>query len=180
LRFFPSLRTCNDNTPRRQSPVFTKKEDIFMDSRNQTPTPAQEILWRKLKDRVNQPGQFFTENGMLVTEVGDYWCKGELTVSDASLNPRGIIHGGCLCTLMDTVAGMAACTGGRSCVTLNCSLNYLRPAANTAKVYCNTKLIKRGRTIVVMEAVLTDDQGRELATGTYTFFLMEEVENLLG
>ena len=30
-----------------------------------------------------------------------------------------------------------------------------------------------------MEAILTDDQGREIDTGTYTFFLLEEVNVVL-
>lgn len=152
-----------------------------MDSFNNNLTGGmpQEELWQKLKERINRPGQFSVENGILVTEVGDHWCRGELTVQSSSLNPRGIVHGGCLGTLMDTVAGVAACTGGQACVTLNCALNYLRPAARTKKVYCNTKLIKNGRTVVVMEAILTDDQGREIATGTYTFFLLEEVNVVL-
>lgn len=139
---------------------------------------SQEELWDLLKARINKPGQFTTENGILVTEVGDHWCKGELTVRPGSLNPRGLVHGGCLGTLMDTVAGVAACTDGRACVTLNASLNYLRPAVDTEKVYCNTRLIKAGRTVVVVEAILTDDRGKEIATGTYTFFLMEEITGM--
>ena len=135
----------------------------------------REELWELLKERINRPGQFTTENGIRVTGVGDHWCKGELTVCPGSLNPRGIVHGGCLCTLMDTVAGVAACTDGRSCVTLNAALNYLRPAANTGKVYCDTRFIKTGRTVVVVEAILTDDRGKEIATGTYTFFLLGEI-----
>lgn len=139
----------------------------------------REALWEMLKERINRPGQFSVDNGILVTEVGDHWCRGELTVGPGSLNPRGIVHGGCLCTLMDTVAGVAACTGGQACVTLNCALNYLRPASDTEKVYCDTRLIKSGRTVVVMEAILTDDRGKEIASGTYTFFLLEEVNAVL-
>lgn len=140
---------------------------------------TQEAFWDALKARVNRPGQFSADTGIEITEVGDHWSRGVLNVTPGNLNPRGIVHGGCLCTLMDTAAGVAACTDGRACVTLNCALNYLRPAAGTEKVYCDTKLVKNGRTVVVVEAVLTDDRGREIASGTYTFFLMEEISSLL-
>ena len=140
---------------------------------------TQEELWAKLKERVNRPGHFSADAGIEITEVGDHWSRGVLTVTQSSMNPRNIVHGGCLCTLMDTAAGVAACTGGRACVTLNCSLNYLRPAAGTEKVYCETKLVKNGRTVVVMEAVLTDGQGKEIASGTYTFFLLEDLSSVL-
>lgn len=146
---------------------------------NQSDALSQKAMFQAILDRINRPGQFSSDNGMRVTEVGEYSCAGELTVTPGSLNPRGIVHGGCMATLMDTVAGVAACTGGMSCVTLNCSISYLRPAENTQKVYCRTRLIKAGRTVVVMEAILTDDNGRELATGTYTFYLLEPLENIL-
>ena len=150
-----------------------------MDSCNKNSTPEQEALWARLKERINRPGSFSVENGMTVTEVKDHWCRGELAVRPSSLNPRGSVHGGCLCTLMDTVAGVAACTDGRGCVTLNCSISYLRPARDTGKVYCETRLIKGSRSTVVMEAILTDDRDKLVATGTYTFFLLEELAPIL-
>ena len=151
-----------------------------MDSCNDRLTqPELEQQWAKIMRRINAPGQFSTQSGIRVTAISHHSCEGELTVTPGSLNPRGIVHGGCLATLMDTVAGVAACTDGRTCVTLNCSVNYLRAAANTEKVYCRTRLIKAGRTVVVMEAILTDDNDREVATGTYTFYLMEPVKELI-
>ena len=92
------------------------------------------------------------------------------------MNPRGIVHGGCLSALMDTVAGIAACTDGRGCVTLNCSVSYLRAAQNTKKVYCKATAVKTGRTVAVYQAELFDDDGTLLANGTYTFFLKEQLK----
>ena len=68
-------------------------------------------------------GSFSATNGILVTECGLHYANGELAVSPSSMNPRGIVHGGCLSALMDTVAGIAACTDGRGRVTLNCSVS---------------------------------------------------------
>lgn len=108
-----------------------------------------------------------------VTDVYDGIGEGVLEVTPQSLNPLGIIHGGCLATLADTVAGMAAaCTSGKPfCVTVNYALNFLRPALATNKqIHCIAKPRKLGRTLCVYEIALTDDQEKIVATGDFTFF----------
>ena len=49
-----------------------------MDSCNNEITGGlpREALWKMLKERINRPGQFSVDNGILVTEVGDHWCRG--------------------------------------------------------------------------------------------------------
>jgi acyl-CoA thioesterase len=133
-----------------------------------------------LMERINDPALFPAQNGIQVTRFWQDYAEGELTVRPSSMNPRGIVHGGCLSTLMDTVAGIAACTTGRSCVTLNSTMNYIKAAkAGTKKILCQTSKVKAGRTIAVYNSVLTDDDGEVIASGTYTFFLMEPLESLL-
>lgn len=132
----------------------------------------EEAYYQRLLRRINRPGLFSAENGIRVTEIRAHYAKGILEITPKSMNPRGIVHGGCLSTLMDTVAGMAACTDGRGCVTLNCSVSYLR-SATQGQVSCEVQAVKVGRTIAVYEAECRDDQGRVLANGTYTFFLKE-------
>ena len=94
---------------------------------------------------------------------------GVLEVQPSSLNPMGIVHGGALVTLADTVCGTAAFTTGHMCVTLDCSMQYLAPASG-ARITCTATPRKLGKTVLVYEAVLTDDTGRTVATGVYTFF----------
>ena len=45
-------------------------------------------------------------------ELDEGYCKGELEVTDQHMNPLGTVHGGCLYTLADTVAGFAAASCG--------------------------------------------------------------------
>lgn len=138
-----------------------------------------QAFYQALMDRINQPDLFSAKNGIRVTRCWENYAEGELTVQPSSMNPRGIVHGGCLCTLMDTVAGIAVCTTGRSCVTLNSTMNYIRAAVNTKKVLCQTSKVKSGKTIAVFNSVLTDDRGEVIASGTYTFFLKEKMQEYL-
>ena len=121
---------------------------------------------------VNQPGQFSFENGIVLTDVQPGYGEGVLHVQPTSRNPHGTVHGGCLYTLADTVAGSAACARGASCVTVSGTMEFLRPASG-AQIHCVATPKKEGRTLSVMQVVLTDDSDVTVATGTFTFYMIE-------
>ena len=121
---------------------------------------------------VNTPHQFSYENGILLTDVEPGYARGELTVGPNSINPHGNVHGGSLATLADTVGGCCACSKGGSCVTANCTLEFLRPATGP-RIVCEATPKKMGRTLSVIQVVLTNDQNVVVATGTYTFFMAQ-------
>lgn len=100
-------------------------------------------------------------------------AEGELSITPDSLNPMGCVHGGCLCTLADAVAGWgAAASQKKTCVTVSTSLNYLRPAlGSNEKIHCLATPRKLGKTLCVYEVSLTDDSGKEVVSGELTFFL---------
>lgn len=120
---------------------------------------------------VNSPHQFAFENGIVITDVGPGYAKGELTVGPDSINPHGNVHGGALSTLADTVGGCCACSKGGTCVTSGCSIEYLRPA-NGSKIYWHRHPQKAGPHPVGGSPGVTNDQGVVVATATYTFFML--------
>lgn len=122
---------------------------------------------------VNTPHQFSYENGVMVTDVEPGHALGELTVGPDSINPHGNVHGGALTTLADTVAGCCACSKGGSCVTAGNTMEFLRPA-NGSKIYCVATPKKLGRSLSVVQVVLTNDKGAVVATGTFTFFMASD------
>ena len=127
----------------------------------------------RVPTQVNKPHQFSYENGIMVTHAEPGLVRGELTVTENSYNPHGIVHGGALTTLADTVAGCCACSKGGSCVTANCSMEFLRPATGS-KLYCEATPKKMGRSLSVIQLVITNEKGAVVATGTYTFFMFPE------
>lgn len=122
---------------------------------------------------VNTPHQFSYENGILLTEVRPGYAKGELTFGPNTINPHGNVHGGALATLADTVCGCCACSKGGSCVTSGSTMEFLRPA-NTPKIYCEATPKKMGRTLSVIQFVMSNDKGAVVATGTFTFFMFSD------
>lgn len=134
----------------------------------------KELFYEKLMVRANRGGTFTDVNGMHVTAVGDGWSRGEMPVTAGSGNPLGIVHGGCLCTMMDQVAGTAACSRGAVCRTVSCDIHYLHAAADCQKLLSRAEVLQRGRNIAVFSAQVVTPDGICCAMGTYTFRLKNE------
>lgn len=118
---------------------------------------------------VNRPNQFSFENGIEVTHVKPGLARGVLHAGPASINPHGMIHGGAMAALADTVGGCCACSAGDSCVTANSTMEFLRPARGD--LFCEATPKKLGRQLSVIQVVITDTAGKTVATGTFTFFM---------
>lgn len=126
-----------------------------------------------LLEQVNSGAFFGPSSGVKVTAIRQYEAEGVLEVRKDAYNPLGVIHGGALFTLADTVTGTAAYTiGNRPCVTLDSSMQFLA-AARGDRIHCLAKPKKLGRTIVVYDVTLTDSEERLVASGTFTFFVKQ-------
>ena len=101
------------------------------------------------------------------------WRRATAGPREHSLNPHGIVHGGALAALADTVGGAATFAAyRRGCVTVNYSMNFLRPAwGSNRKIRCRAQAVKLGRTLSVFGMSLTDDEGMEVASGNFTFYI---------
>ena len=123
--------------------------------------------------KVFDPFSYYS-NIRITNVYEDGSVDGELQITPKSLNVHGFVHGGCLATLADTVAGHAAHLYGK-CVTLNYAFNFLRPAkGENEKIRCLATPEKVGRTLCVYHLSLTDDAGVEIASGSFTFFLLKK------
>lgn len=123
---------------------------------------------------VNSPHQFSYENGIVVTCVQPGLARGELRAGPDSINPHGMIHGGAMATLADTVAGCCACSRGGSCVTASSSMEFLRPAQGD--LFCEATPKKLGRQLSVIQITITNVGGKTVATGTFSFFMARPEE----
>ena len=128
----------------------------------------QQALFDTILRRANLPGSFNVENGIRLTSLSDGGAEGEVRLTASHLNPLGIVHGGVYCTLLDQVAGAAACTRGSRCRTVNCETRFLG-ATQGDVLLGHAQAIHMGRTLVVMHAWVTDSQDTLCADGTYTF-----------
>lgn len=98
-----------------------------------------------------------------------------LVAAEHHLNPLGSMHGGVICTLLDTVCGCAVHTtldAGTGYTSLDLNTRFLRPVtAATGLIRCEGEVIARGARTATAEARLVDAKGRLLAHATSTCLL---------
>ena len=127
----------------------------------------------ELRKRAQDSPGFIPLVGITFTEASLGYCKGELIVRPELANPYGMVHGGCIFTLADTIGGSAALTHGKPIVTVDSNIHYLSPAVNTAKLIAEAKEIKYGSKIAVYEVNIMNEHGNLLATSTMSYFITE-------
>ena len=91
-------------------------------------------------------------------------------------NPEtGVIHGGVVTTLIDTVCGLAAITAPDEpsrVATLDLRIDYLRPASPKRDLFARAEVYKLTRHVAFLRAEAYEDDPRDLvaaASGTFMF-----------
>ena len=85
-------------------------------------------------------------------------------------NPMGTLHGGVLCDVADAAMGVAFAStleDSESFTTLELKINFLRPVWNE-KLRAVGKIVKRGKTIGLVECDVTNDAGVLVARASST------------
>ena len=109
--------------------------------------------------------------GIEILEKRPGYARGQIVLKPWHLNVLGIVHGGVLFSLADTVAGTAACTGRDYAVpTVNGLISYLKAGHRTSRIVAEAEEIKNGNAFSVCECRICDDQGKLLATTTMTYY----------
>jgi len=125
------------------------------------------------KKYMNTADNFNMHNGLVVTEIGEGVCELEVELSKCSMNPQGGAHGGLIFTMCDVSCGVAAISGGRSMLTLNSNISFLRPGTGK-KLRARAECVKDGRTIGLFEAKVFDDEDKLIAKGEFTMYYTGE------
>jgi 1,4-dihydroxy-2-naphthoyl-CoA hydrolase len=101
--------------------------------------------------------------GVEVLEHGDDFVRGRLPVEDRVRQPYGIVHGGAIATLAESLTSMATAAGvagdGRIAMGQEINASFMRPISNGhVNALCTVR--RKGRTAWNWEVEITDDDGR--------------------
>jgi uncharacterized protein (TIGR00369 family) len=117
--------------------------------------------------------------GVNVLQRSPERSEAELTVREELCNRRGVMHGGAVMALGDTLGGMTAVAslpdGGRT-ATIESKTNFFAavPKGDTARAVCMP--LHRGRTTIVLETRITRSDGKLAAIVTQTQLIFERHE----
>ncbi|CAL9394483.1 hypothetical protein SUDANB121_01335 [Nocardiopsis dassonvillei] len=112
--------------------------------------------------------------GVVSVEEGEVVFGG--TPDDSVYNPLGIVHGGYVCTLLDTVAGCAVQTtlpAGSGYTSIEIKVNYLRPVTAGTALTARGWVTKPGRRVAFAEGEVRDGSGRVVATASSTCLVFD-------
>jgi uncharacterized protein (TIGR00369 family) len=91
-------------------------------------------------------------------------------LDESVYNPIGVVHGGLVCTMLDTVAGCAVHTtlpAGVAYTSIELKVNYLRAVhATSGPLTAIGRVVKPGRRVAFAEGEVLDSAGRTVATAS--------------
>jgi uncharacterized protein (TIGR00369 family) len=108
--------------------------------------------------------------GFAVTAIEPGRAVVELDAGPRHANPMGTLHGGILCDVADAAMGMAYASEleeGESFTTLELKINFFKPVWK-AKLLAMGRIVKRGRTVGMVECDVTDEKGSLVARASST------------
>lgn len=114
--------------------------------------------------------------GMDITVVEDGEVVFTLPPHASHYNPLGVVHGGILCTALDTVAGCAVHStleAGWGYTSIDLNVSYLRGVTlDTGLITFTGRVIKRGKRVIFATAEGMDAAGNLVATATSSLLVM--------
>lgn len=125
-------------------------------------------------ERINKFDGFANSIGIVVTQAADGCAEGEIILEKRHFNPIGSVHGGCLFSLADTVAGVALASTDVVCTTLSSHVEFLNGAmkGRSHKLIAKAAPVRIGGRIAVYNVEITDDTGVDIARLTAEFYIM--------
>jgi uncharacterized protein (TIGR00369 family) len=112
--------------------------------------------------------------GMRFLRFGEGAAVMSLDVGKRFHNPMGTLHGGIITDLADACMGTATITtlaDDESFSTLELKMNFLRPVFE-GKITAEAKVLHRGKTIAMVESVVKNEKGKQVARGTATQIIL--------
>lgn len=114
--------------------------------------------------------------GLEILEVGPERARGRLEVRDHHKQPFGLLHGGILASIAESLSSIATVSGvleqGQIASGMSNQTSFLRPITEG---YVEAVAVRRhaGRTTWVWEVEISDDQGRLCALSRMTIAVRE-------
>ena len=107
---------------------------------------------------------------MTLTDAGPGTATFVCEPDESHYNPIGTVHGGLVCTLLDSALGCAVQSTlpqGQGYTSIGITVNYLRPVlAGGGPLTCVATVTKPGNRVAFADGVVTDGAGKVVATAT--------------
>lgn len=113
---------------------------------------------------------------LLDVDVEKGWVRVAYDTTQTLSNRYGAIHGGMTAAMMDDVVALAAgltIEWGQITPTLEMKVSYLAQAKPGTRLIAEARTIRRGGTVIFLDADLKDDAGKLIATASSTVMITQ-------
>ena len=131
----------------------------------------------QLVDMINDHlGGYNTMTGLRFVHAEPDEVRAEIAVSENHLQPYGLVHGGVLAGMVESLCSVGAAISvieeNKNTVGLKNSTSFLR-AVRSGTLRGTARPVRRGRRTQVWAAEIRDDQARLVATGRLRLLVLE-------
>lgn len=91
------------------------------------------------------------------------------------LNRFGLIHGGALAGLIDSVASITSLTKLKRIVTIEMNISYIKSATIANKILAKGIVIQSGKSLIRTTVELFNEENQLITRGHLTFFILGEL-----
>lgn len=146
-------------------------EELF-ERKERNDIKMSEAFYEHLKKLRDSEG-FGAMIGLHTTFLSEGVAVTEIDIRPEYINLQGTVHGGILLTLADVTGGTAACTYGNIVATVDNSYHFLRAGKDVTKLTARAEVIKAGRKIMVFDVKVTDQNGKLLGEGIFSYMPLD-------
>lgn len=114
--------------------------------------------------------------GFRPVATGEGYAVLEFEAQPRHHNPMGTVHGGILCDVADAAVGFAYATAlkdGETFTTVELKIDFLRPV-RAGRLVATARVVKRGRTLGLVECDVTDRGGSLVARASSTCMTLRD------
>jgi uncharacterized protein (TIGR00369 family) len=137
--------------------------------------PGREFLQAIIDGHVPRPA-FAALTGAELVAVEDGVAMFRFTPDESTLNPLGVVHGGMICTLLDSAAGCAVHTqlpAGIGMSSIEIKVSFLSPVtAGGEPLEVTGQALRVGRQVAFAEAHARTGEGKLVGHATTSIALM--------
>ena len=105
---------------------------------------------------------FAAANGIVIDQLDDAECICSMDIRDDHKNAIGGVMGGVIYTLADFAFAVSSNNNHSPTVALEANINFLSAPKGT-KLFARSSVLKSGRTTCVINVLIYDDLGKEIA-----------------
>jgi len=115
--------------------------------------------------------------GMTLVSVTDGTATFTVTPDESMFNPIGAVHGGIVCTMLDSALGCALHTtlpAGKGYTSVEIKVSYLKAVRPSSGLLTATgRVVRAGSRVGFTEGEVTDASGAVVATATSTLLVFD-------